>query len=316
MTGVQTCALPIYCVRRFWRGDGGQVAELASRLSGSSDLYQITNRTPNSSINFVTCHDGFTLEDLVSFAGKHNEANGEHNRDGTDANWSHNWGIEGRSDDDQVLAARDLAKRNFLATLLFSQGVPMILAGDEIGHTQRGNNNAYCHDDELGWISWNLDARGRALLETTIGLLRVRRENPALRRRSFFGGRPDGRGFQDVTWLRRDGREMTEMDWHDQDNQVLGMLIDGRATDETDSRGRSVASDTLLLLVNGGTQPTSFRLPEIAAQGSWYELVRTAPADSPDRQDTAALPPHSLSLLRYGDGHPPRPPARSRGRRR
>ncbi len=287
------------CVRRFWRGDGGQIGELASRLSGSSDLYELTNRTPNSSINFVTCHDGFTLEDLVSYERKHNDSNGEQNRDGTDANWSRNWGAEGPTDDAKILAIRDLAKRNFLATLLFSQGVPMILAGDELGHSQRGNNNAYCHDDEIAWLDWSLDARGQALLDTTIQLLQVRRDNPGLRRRSFFGGGHEGGPFQDVTWLREDGLEMSDPDWHDAGRHVLGMLIDGRASDETDDRGRAIAGDTLLLVVNGGATSVSFRLPAVEGPGGWQEVVRTATSRSHGPASGLHVPSHSLALLRF-----------------
>ena len=290
------------CVRRFWRGDEGHIAELGYRLSGSSDLYQTSDRTPNSSINFVTCHDGFTLEDLVSYERKHNEANGEENRDGTDANWSANWGAEGPTEMVEIVALRDRVKRNFLATLLFSEGVPMIVGGDEIGRTQRGNNNAYCQDNEISWIDWQLTPRQEELLRYTIRLVEIRRNNPVLRRRSFFGGRPTSDGAKDVTWLRSDGNEMTEADWHNPKNLVLGMLIDGRAIDETDARGRPIEGDTLLLALNGGRNARYFRLPKREAQGAWSELVRTA---SPERRmlrgDAIHLAAHSLVLLRYGE---------------
>jgi isoamylase len=289
------------CLRRFWRGDEGQVAELAYRLSGSSDLYETSDRAPNSSINFVTCHDGFTLEDLVTYERKRNEANGEDNRDGTDASWSCNWGVEGATEATDVLERRDRAKRNFLATLLFSQGVPMILAGDELGRTQHGNNNAYCQDNETSWVDWRMTARQRSLLEDTIHFLQVRRDNPVLRRRSFFGGGLTARGGKDVTWLRADGEEMRDDDWHEAKNHVLGMLIDGRATDETDPRGRPMEGDTLLLAMNGGTRPRLFSLPRLATPGSWFEVVRTsAPERRVLERHAIHLAPHSLVLLRYG----------------
>ena len=291
------------CVRQFWRGDEGRVAELAYRLSGSSDLYQTSGRAPNSSINFVTCHDGFTLENLVSYEHKHNEKNGQENLDGTDANWSANWGVEGPTEALEVLTLRDRIKRNFLATLLFSQGVPMILHGDEIGRTQGGNNNAYCQDDETSWIDWKLTPRQQELLGYTILLMEIRRSNPVLRRRSFFGGRrATSNGAKDVMWVRADGQEMGESDWHDGKNHVLGMLIDGKATDEIDSRGRPIEGDTLLLVLNGGPTARYFRLPEMEMQGSWYELVRTA---SPERRvlrgEAIHLAAHSLVLARYGE---------------
>ena len=289
------------CLRRFWRGDRGQVADLAYRLSGSSDLYETSNRSPNSSINFVTCHDGFTLEDLVSYEDKHNEANGDENRDGSDANWSRNWEIESATDSPEVLALRDRAKRNFLATLLFSQGVPMILAGDELGRTQRGNNNAYCQDNATSWIDWELTPRGRELLQFTTHLLELRRTNPALRRRSFFGGRIGSQGVKDVTWLRPDGGEMRDEDWRDADKQCLGMLIDGHATDETDTRGRRIDGDTLLLVLNGGDAPLEFTLPRLGS-GVWYELLLTgAERQSKLKGSMLRLQPYSLALLGGGE---------------
>ena len=289
------------CVRRFWRGDEGQVAELGYRLSGSSDLYQTTDRAPNSSINFVTCHDGFTLEDLVSYERKHNEANGEDNRDGTEENWSANWGVEGPTEMRDVVELRDRIKRNFLATLLFSQGVPMLLAGDEIGRTQDGNNNAYCQDGETSWIDWQLTSRQQELLRYTTHLVEIRRSNPVLRRRSFFGGRAGSNGAKDVTWLRAAGGEMAEADWHHAKNHVLGMMIDGSATDETDARGRPSEGDTLLLVMNGGPRARYFRLPRMDAPGGWHEVVRTASSERRTlRGEALHLAAHSLVLLRFG----------------
>jgi glycogen operon protein len=290
------------CVRRFWRGDEGQVAELAFRLSGSSDLYERGGRRTYASINFVTCHDGFTLHDLVSYEHKHNEENGEDNRDGPGANYSRNWGVEGPTDSPRIRRMRERIKRNMLATLLFSQGVPMLLGGDELGRTQRGNNNAYCQDNEVGWVDWGLDSRARRLREFTQLVLAIRRGNPVLRRRSFLTGRLLSRqDAKDLAWIRPNGGEMTDQDWADPASHLLGMLIHGEATDEVDERGRPILGDTLLLLVNGGSRSRHFALPEMERPGSWQELVNTA-RQATQRKVLAAgvnLVAHSLILLRF-----------------
>ncbi|HXH06259.1 MAG TPA: glycogen debranching protein GlgX, partial [Vicinamibacterales bacterium] len=208
-------------VRRFWRGDGGLVSELATRLSGSSDLYAHSGRRPYASINFVTSHDGFTLADLVSYNEKHNEANGEDNRDGEPHNLSWNCGVEGPTDDPAIRALRWRQMRNFMATLLLSQGVPMLSGGDEVARTQQGNNNAYCHDSELTWTPWDLDAERRAFLEFTRRLVWFRRSQPVLRRRRFFQGRAI-RGVKDIVWLDPSGREMTDEAWNAPDARSLG----------------------------------------------------------------------------------------------
>jgi glycogen operon protein len=202
------------CVRKFWRGDPGQVPELAYRITGSSDLYEATGRRTYAAVNFVTAHDGFTLNDLVSYEGKHNEANGEDNRDGTDENYSWNWGVEGPTDNPRIVRIRERMKRNVIATLIFSQGVRMLLGGDEISRTQFGNNNAYCQDNEISWVRWDIGDRERQLLDFTRTCLRIFNSNPVLRRRSFFTGRPlaPGGPVKDVTWVRPDGHEMTEED--------------------------------------------------------------------------------------------------------
>ncbi|MCC6766847.1 MAG: glycogen debranching protein GlgX [Deltaproteobacteria bacterium] len=290
-------------VRRFWRGDPGRVADLASRLSGSSELFGPNGRNADASINFVTCHDGFTLRDLVSYDQKHNEANGEDNRDGTNDNWSRNWGAEGPTAAVEVLRQRASTERNLLATLAFSQGVPMLLAGDEMHHTQHGNNNAYCQDSELSWVDWNLDQPARDLLAFTRRVFAIRAGNPVLRRRSFFhGGEISGTGLKDVAWLRPDGQELTEADWHHPEAHVLGMLIHGRATDEKDDRGRPVVGRTLLLLANGGTRPRAFNLPRLGRPGEWHELVHTARNTTRTiKADVVNLVGHSLVLLRYED---------------
>jgi glycogen operon protein len=289
-------------VRHFWRGDPGHVPELASRLAGSSDIYQWSDRAAYASINFITAHDGYTMRDLVSYERKHNEANGEGNRDGHDDNISRNWGVEGDTDDPELVAFRYRMMRNFIATLAFSQGVPMLSHGDEIGRTQRGNNNAYCQDNELTWVNWELDDRQAALLEFTRQVFAMRRANPVLRRRHFFHGQAvDETGNKDLTWLAPGGHEMTEADWHNVGNHALGMLVDGDATDETDARGRPVKGDTMLLLVNAGEHPVHFRLPAQEQRGRWSELVDTA-SESPGALDgdRVLVEPRSLVLLRFG----------------
>ena len=281
-------------VRKFWKGDTGQIADLASRLSGSADIYQWTQRSAYASINFATCHDGFTLHDLVSYEQKHNEANGENNQDGANDNDSRNWGAEGPTDDAVILDARYRAMRNFIATLALSQGVPMLSHGDEIARTQQGNNNTYCQDNKITWVSWKLDARQRALLEFTRKVFAVRAENPVLRRRTFFSGQvEEHRGLKDLTWLRPDGAEMAKDDWHNADAHALGMLIDGDATDETDETGTPIKGETMLLLVNASEANVDFRMPA----GKWSTVI-----DTDDRPDPAGehytLTPFSLVLLR------------------
>jgi glycogen operon protein len=284
--------------RRFWRGEQGQLPDLASRLSGSSDLFD-PGRGPFAGINFVTCHDGFTLQDLVSYEHKHNEANGDENRDGADQNFSRNWGVEGATNDPRIQRLRARMKRNFLATLAFSQGVPMLSHGDELGRTQRGNNNAYCQDNELSWVDWeNADLD---LLRFTRAVLAVRRENPVLRRRHFFRGQSVGpAGVKDVTWLHPEGREMSAADWQDGGKHALGMLVHANATDEQDERGRLAGGDTVLLLLNGGSRSVRFALPSLPEPGSWLAQLSTArPGLHPIMGDAVNLIPHSLILVRH-----------------
>ncbi|MCS7294740.1 MAG: glycogen debranching protein GlgX, partial [Dehalococcoidia bacterium] len=237
-------------VRRFWRSDPGQIGELGFRLTGSSDLYAHNGRRPYASINFVTCHDGFTLRDLVSYERKHNEANGEDNRDGTDANWSENFGVEGDTEDEGILRARFQQMRNFIATLFVSQGVPMLLHGDEVARTQLGNNNAYCQDNETSWMPWQWDDRQRALLEWTRRVVSLRKRNPVLRRRGFLEGRPAHNGEKDIAWLREDGRELTDADWADPERRVIGLWLSGAAADLVDREGRPITGETLVILLN------------------------------------------------------------------
>ena len=288
-------------VRRFWRGDHGQVPDLAYRLSGSSDLYQVRRRHTYGSINFVACHDGFSLHDLVCYNEKHNEANGESNRDGHDDNLSFNWGVEGPTVVPRINRLRERIKRNFLATLAFSQGVPMITAGDELGRTQRGNNNAYCQDNELGWIDWELDETERELLRFTCEVFRLRRNNPVLRRRGFFRGQlVADASFKDVAWIRPDGREFADDDWRDPGVLVIGMLIAGAAADEVDERGRLISGNTLLLLFNGGDEDHDFKLPSVNGGGLWRELLNTAIVGRRYVEgESLQLEEHSLILLEY-----------------
>ncbi len=287
-------------VRGFWRGDQGRVPELASRLAGSSDLFQASQRPPQASVNYMTCHDGFTLSDLVSYERKHNEANGEDNRDGHDHNLSRSWGVEGPTDAPHILRVRERMKRNFLATLAFSQGVPMLSHGDELGRTQRGNNNAYCQDNELTWVDWDLGPAERELLEFTRRVLRIRADNPVLRRRTFFRHLDlnEGRG-RDLTWLSSDGHAMTEADWAQPHNHVLGMLVRGRATDELDERGHTFVGDTILLLLNGGGRSRTFTMPRITQRGHWVELVNTSQHACRVPRGAVLVAAHSLVLLGF-----------------
>ena len=292
-------------VRRYWRGDESQVAELGYRLTGSSDLYASDGRRPYASINFVTAHDGFTLRDLVSYNEKHNEANGEENRDGTDDNLSWNCGVEGPTDDPEINALRARQQRNFLATLLFSQGVPMICGGDEIGRTQQGNNNAYCQDNEISWYDWELDDERRALLDFTRRLIETRLRHPALRRRKFFQGRRiRGSDVRDITWLRPDGGEMTETEWEASWVRTLGVRLDGRALDELDERGDPIVDDTLLLLLNAHADTVPMTLPQPLPGTVWEVVIDTAEPDlEPGVRRLEASEPYqlrgrSIALLR------------------
>ncbi len=286
-------------VRRVWHGDGGQLGELAARLAGSEDLFATNGRSTEASLNFVTCHDGFTLLDLVSYERKHNEANGEGGRDGSDANWSANWGEEGPSERPRVVKLRDRMRRNFLATLAFSQGVPMLSHGDELGRTQRGNNNAYCHDGPLTWIDWRLSERDRELLRFARLVFLLRRQHPVLRRRSFFSGRPLAKGaMKDVMWLRAEGGEMRDHDWHDPERRALGMLLAGEAHDETDEHGARVNGETLLLALNAGGRRVHFELPELAGRGRWRQILNTVCLGARTLGPRGlALPERSLTLL-------------------
>jgi isoamylase len=312
-------------VRDFWRGEPATLPEFASRFTGSSDLYASDGRHPVASVNFATCHDGFTLADLVSYDGKHNEANGEGGRDGSDDNRSWNCGAEGPTSDPAVLALRERQASNFLATLLLSQGVPMLTAGDEMGRSQRGNNNAYCQDNDLSWVHWPPAAAGQGtpgvlapgtpavLLDLTQRLIRLRRDHPVLRRRRYLRGRP-GRGASDqlgdVAWFTPGGAEMTGQDWDAGFAQSLTVFLNGGAITETDRRGQPIRDDSFLLLVNASSNELEFTLPPARYGEVWETVLDTArPGDGPDAPDVPAaakaggLVPvrdRSLQVLRRG----------------
>jgi isoamylase len=263
-------------VRRFWKGDGGLVGGLAFRLTGSSDLYDRGGRRPYASINFVTAHDGFTLTDVVSYNEKHNEANGEENRDGHNENLSWNCGAEGPTDNKEILALRARQQRNFLATLILSQGVPMLWAGDEIGRTQRGNNNAYCQDNEISWMDWKLERSKRDLLDFTQLLIQLFHQHPVLRRRVFFQGRRiRGSEVKDLAWFKPDGKEMTDDDWNNGFARCLGLRLAGDAIEEVDARGNRILDDTLLILLNAHHEPVNFVLPAHRRKLRWQVVFDT-----------------------------------------
>ena len=284
------------CVRDYWRAQVAGVGELANRLTGSSDLYRDDGRSPFSSINFVTAHDGFTLRDLISYNEKHNEANGEENRDGTDDNRSWNCGVEGDTDDPAILALRERQQRNLIATLLLSQGCPMLVAGDDIGRTQRGNNNAYCQDNEISWLDWsNVD---EGLLEFTQRMIALRREQPVLRRQRFFEGQV-GRGQRrkDVAWFDDRGTEMTEAEWDDELRRSLAMLLNGDEIPDHTEDGRQIRGDTLLVILHSHHKDMSWNLPR-GWGDRWEVLLNTAAHDDSRTIEAAeALQVRARSLL-------------------
>ncbi len=277
-------------VRNFWNGYEPNISELAFRLTGSSDLYEDDGRRPYASINFVTAHDGFTLHDLVSYDSKHNEANGENNQDGDNNNHSTNGGVEGETDDAVVLHFRERQKRNLLATMLLSQGVPMLVAGDEMGRTQRGNNNGYCQDNDLSWLDWELDDRRRHLLDYARRLIAFRHKHPVLRRRRFFSGRSIlGSAEKDLAWFRPDGREMTKEDWKKPTRRVA-FILGGDAIPSPDARGQRVVDDTLLIVMNGEREDEEFVLPERRWAEAWERVVDTEPDSRQSRVSSLRVP--------------------------
>ncbi len=271
-------------VRDFWRGEPATLGEFASRITGSSDLYQHDGRRPYASINFVTAHDGFTLRDLVSYNDKHNEANGEGNRDGADDNRSWNCGVEGDTDDPAVLELRRRQQRNFLATLLLSQGVPMVLHGDEIGRTQHGNNNAYCQDNELSWVDWSLAEPNADLTAFTAALSDFRRTHPVFRRRRFFAGQPGGRpddSLGDIAWFSASGTEMSDADWDTDIARRLMVFLNGQAITDVDTRGERVTDGSFLLCFNAAPEDVDMVLPSSDYGQKWAVVLDTATSEMP-----------------------------------
>jgi isoamylase len=295
-------------IRKSVKGDGDQVAELAYRLSGSSDLYSMSGRRPYASINFITAHDGFTLHDLVSYNEKHNVANGENNQDGSNDNLSWNCGAEGPTDDPVVLELRERQKRNFLTLLFFSQGVPMLCGGDELGRTQKGNNNAYCQDNEISWFDWKLDHTQRNLLEFVKRLIAFRKEHPVLRRRRFFQGRHiRGSEVKDISWFKPDGKEMTDEDWNAGFTKSLVLRLAGDAIAETDEKGRQIVDDTLLILLNGHHAPLPFTLPAHKRGVRWQPILDTSITAGKEKPvailkggEQYELEARSIAVLRLG----------------
>src|SRR5438093_1350456 len=292
-------------IRRYWKGDESQVADLGYRLTGSSDLYEQGGRRPSASINFVTAHDGFTLADLVAYYGKHNEANGEDNRDGTDDNASWNCGVEGPTDDPADQALRERQIRNFLATVLLSQGIPMLLAGDEAGRTQQGNNNAYCQDNEISWHNWSLPRAALRQVEFTRELIRLRLDNPVFHRRLFFQGRRiHGSAVKDLSWLQPDGAEMTDEEWNNGQSRCLGLQLAGDAIEEIDDEGLPIRDDTFLILLNADDLALPFVLPNHQPRIEWEVVLDTRDWDLVPAErlykggEPYPLEGHTLAVLR------------------
>ncbi len=300
-------------VRDFWRGEPASLSEFASRFTGSSDLYESDNRRPIASINFITAHDGFTLNDLVSYNEKHNEANGEDGNDGDDNNSSWNCGAEGPTDDQGIIELRERQKRNFLATLLLSQGVPMIAHGDELSRTQNGNNNVYCQDNELSWVDWSHlsksedpdeSARRAALSRFTSRLAALRAEHPIFRRQRFFQGRTiRGSNVEDIAWLRPDGEQMTDQDWDTGYSRSIAVFLNGNGIPDRDELGDRVTDQSFLLLINAHHEPVDFTLPDADYGRRWISVLDTADPDQADSTtaepgERRTVPDRSLAVLR------------------
>lgn len=289
-------------VRDFWRGEDSSLAEFAYRFTGSSDLYENNGRRPSASINFITAHDGFTLNDLVSYNEKDNEANGEDNRDGESHNRSWNCGVEGETDDLKVLSLRNRQRRNFLVTLMLSQGVPMLLSGDELGRTQKGNNNAYCQDNELSWLDWDLQEENEALLDFTRQLIYFRRQHPVFRRRKWFQGQAiHGSGVGDISWFNPDGGEMTEEQWNIGFAKAIGIFLNGEAIPTRGKQGERVMDDSFMLLFNAHYEAIEFMIPPGLRQWEWSAIVNTTKPHFVERgklyRDKLSIPVEERSLV-------------------
>lgn len=291
-------------VRRYWKGESGSMGDFAYRLCGSADLYEGSGKTPTASVNFITAHDGFSLRDLVSYNDKHNEANGEDNKDGDNNNNSSNWGHEGLDAPDEVLALRRRVERSFLATLFLSQGVPMLRAGDEAGATQRGNNNAYCQDNEISWLPWSHDEHARRLADFTGELIRFRLAHPIFHQPSFFKGRAlRGKGMKDLTWFNADGSEMSDEAWGADFAKVIGVVLNGDALDLHDYEGERIRDKTFLLYFNAHSENVPVEAP--GQRGvRWHQLLDTATETGFTKEgvvlhagDTHVLPAHSVGLF-------------------
>jgi isoamylase len=281
-------------VRRFWKGEGGLVSELATRLAGSSDLYEQSGRRPYASVNFVTSHDGFTLQDLVSYNAKHNEPNGDNNADGDSQNNSWNCGVEGTTTNPDVLVLRERQKRNLMATMMLSQGVPMISGGDELSRSQQGNNNAYCQDNEISWYNWALSSDKRDFLEFIRYLVHLRRSHPVLRRRRFFQGRPiRGHGIKDLAWFGPEGKEMNTKAWNAHFVRCLGFHLVGTEIEELDENGNPIQSETLFVMLNAHHETLRFVLPKHAEGEHWERILDTSQSDW---NSAARLRDHSYPL--------------------
>jgi isoamylase len=276
-------------VRRFWKGDDGQLSDFAYRLTGSSDLYQNDGRKPYASINFVTAHDGFTLCDLVSYNGKHNEANGEDNQDGTSDNQSWNMGVEGATDDETINILRERQTRNFLATLMLSQGVPMLAGGDEVARSQRGNNNGFCQDNELTWYDWNLDPPRKRLMEFTGKLIQLRRAHPNLHRRRFFQDRTiRGSVVRDIAWYNTTGEEFSDENWNAGWNKSMGVMLNGKTLGWNDEEGNPVEDNSFLILINASAEGVEFSLPAVPNGNPWRHVLNTENIEDPFAEATLA----------------------------
>jgi glycogen operon protein len=293
-------------VRRFWRGDSHQAADLGFRLTGSSDFFKLSGRRPTASINYVACHDGFTLRDLVSYGRKHNQANLEDNRDGSDDNQSANWGGEGEVDDPVAVAMRDRMLRNFLATLFLSVGTPMLLAGDELGRSQRGNNNAYCQDNELSWLDWALDERSQRLLDFTRRCIAIRHAQSVLQRRNFFlGASLEDSRFRDLVWFHPSGRELEKADWENPELRCLGYFLGGDAIGARGPKGTRLQSDTLLAYFNAASEALEVTMPPKTWGARWELLLETTHETTRalcTASATLQVPARSLLLFKLYQG--------------